>query len=118
MAIHRSTAMAGQRKASLVLYTLEVDYYQISITVPEIVLRDTFLSKIRNSKTLQPDIVEFDRMREYDVRRTLKWLTESIGRLLARGRMEWARKLQRKSLTSGAIDSDAVPRCSRQRKGR
>ena len=48
-------------------------------------------------------------MREDDPRITLKWLTESIDRLLARGRMEWARKLQMKSLTSGAIDSDAAP---------
>ena len=81
----------------------------LSITIPDIVLRDTFLSKNRSSKKLQPDIVEFDRMREDDERRTLKWLTESIDRLLARDRMEWARKLQRKSLTSGAIDSDVAP---------
>ena len=80
-----------------------------SITIPEVVIRDTFLTKIRNSKKLQPDIVEFDRMREDDSRRNLKWLSESIDRLLARDRMEWARKLQRKSLTSGAIDSDAAP---------
>ena len=32
-----------------------------------------------------------------------------IDRLLGRERMEWARKLQRKSLTSGAIDVDAAP---------
>ena len=48
-------------------------------------------------------------MREDETRRTLKWLTEIIGRLLARDRMEWAQKLQRKSLTSGAIDSDVAP---------
>ena len=56
-------------------------------------------------------------MREDDPRRTLKWLTESIDRLLARDRMEWARKLQRKSLTSGAIDSDAVPGAPGKGKG-
>ena len=41
--------------------------------------------------------------------RALAWLTESIDRLLARGRMEWARKLHRKSLTRGAIDADSTP---------
>ena len=81
----------------------------LSITIPEDVLRDTFLSKICNSNKLQLDRVGFDRMREDDERRTLTWLTESIGRLLARDSMEWTRKLQRKSHTSGAIDSDAVP---------
>ena len=35
-------------------------------------------------------------------------LTESIDRRLARDRMEWARKLQRKSLTNGAIDVDST----------
>ena len=65
---------------------------------------------------MQPDIVEFDRMREDDNRRNLKWLAESIDRLLARDRMEWARKLQRKSLTSGAIDSDAAPGALGKRK--
>ena len=48
-------------------------------------------------------------MREDDTRRTLKWLTESINRLLARYRMEWARQLQRKTFTSGAIDADSAP---------
>ena len=47
-------------------------------------------------------------MREDDSRRTLKWLTEGIDRLLARERMEWARQLQKKSLTSGAIDADSA----------
>jgi hypothetical protein len=90
----------------------------LSIAIPEQVLRDTFLSKIRTPKKLQPDIVEFVIMREDDSRRTLKWLTESIDRLLARDRMEWARKLQRKSLTSGAIDSDSPPECSWESKRR
>ena len=56
-------------------------------------------------------------MREDDSRRTLKWLTESIDRLLARDRMEWARKLRRKLLTSGAIDSDVVPGAPGKGKG-
>ena len=58
----------------------------LSITIPEVVLRDTSLSKIRSLNKLQVDIVEFDRMRE-DGRRNLKWLTESIDHLLARGRI-------------------------------
>ena len=56
-------------------------------------------------------------MREDDTRRTLKWLTESINRLFARDRMEWAQKLQRKSLTSGAIDPDVVPGAPGKGKG-
>ena len=68
-----------------------------------------FLTNIHTSKKLQPDIVEFDRMREDDDRRNLKCLTESIDRLFARERMDWARKLQRKSLTSGAVDADSTP---------
>ena len=47
-------------------------------------------------------------MREDDDRRSLKLLTEAIYRLLALGRMDFARKLQRKSLKSGAIDVDAA----------
>ena len=81
----------------------------LAIAIPEVVLRDTFLAKIRNSKRLQADIQEFDIMREDDPRRTLKWMTESIDRLLSRDRMEWARQLQRKSRLSGTIDSEAAP---------
>ena len=81
----------------------------LSINTPEVVLRDTFLSKIRTSKNSQAEFAEFDSMREDDDRRCLKWLTESIGRLLARDRLEWARKLQRKSLTSGAVNADWKP---------
>ena len=47
-------------------------------------------------------------MRDDDPRRTIKWLTDSIDRILSRDRMEWARKLQRKSLLSGAIDADVA----------
>ena len=67
------------------------------------------MSKIRISKRLQPDIVEFDGFREDDPRRNIKWLTESIDRILSRDRMEQARKLQRKLFTSGAIDADSAP---------
>ena len=87
----------------------------LSSTIPEDVIRDSCLSQIRTSRQLQADIVEFDRMREDDDRRAFKWLVESIYRLLARGRMEWARKLQKKSLTSGAIDADSVPGQSGER---
>ena len=52
------------------------------------VLRDTFLNNMSKSN-MQADIVEFDRMREDDDdKRSLKWLTEGIDRLLARDRME------------------------------
>ncbi|MFM7978541.1 MAG: hypothetical protein ACKPKO_04430, partial [Candidatus Fonsibacter sp.] len=43
-----------------------------------------------------------------DPRRTIKWLTDSIDRILSRDRMEWARRLQRKSLLSGAFDADVA----------
>ena len=60
----------------------------LSITISDIIPRDIFFSKSRNSNKLQVDIVDFDRMREDDSRRNLKWLTESIDRLLAGDRME------------------------------
>ena len=47
-------------------------------------------------------------MREGVPRRTIRWLTDSIDRILSRDRMEWARKLQRKSLLSGSIDADVA----------
>ena len=62
----------------------------LSITIPEVVLRGTFLSKIRHSKTLQADTVEFDRFREDDPHRNIKWLMDSIDRILSRDRMEIA----------------------------
>ena len=83
---------------------------RLSITIPEVVLRDTCLAKIRASKKQQADIEKIDKMREDAERRNLKWLTESIDRRLARERMDSARQLQRKSLTSGAIDADSTPR--------
>ena len=80
------------------------------------VLRDTFLSKVRTSKQLQADIVEIDRMREDDSRRTLKWLAEIHRPTISSG-LEWARKLQMKSITSGAIDADSAPGQSDRGKG-
>ena len=64
--------------------------------------------KIRQSKQLQPDIVEFDRPCGSDPRGSLKWLNDCIDRLLSRARMEWSRFVQRKLLKSGAIDVDAT----------
>ena len=81
----------------------------LSITIHEVVLRDTFLSKIRAQKKLQAGVVEFDRMRKDDDQRELQRLTQNNDRRLARYRMEWARKLQRKSFTSGATDVDSTP---------
>ena len=56
-------------------------------------------------------------MREDDERRNLKWHTDSIDRTFARDRMEWATQLQRKMLTSGAIDADSVPGSTKGGKG-
>ena len=67
------------------------------------------MSKIRHSKRLQAHTVEFDRFREDDPHRNIQWLTDSIDRTLSRDRMEQARKLLRKSFTSGAIDADSTP---------
>ena len=89
----------------------------LSITIPEVICWGTFLSKIRSSKKLQADIAEFDRMREDDDRITLKCQRECMDRLLARDRMEWARTLHKKSLTSGAIDADSAPGHSGKGKG-
>ena len=89
----------------------------MSITILEVVLRETFLSKIRHAKKLQLDSVGFNGTREDEERRNLTWLTDSIDRMLARDRMEWARKLQRKTLTSGAIDADSVPGVTKGGKG-
>ena len=84
MAGHRLVALKGDEKLQWFYTRWKLITTSLSITILEPVLRDTFLSKIRSSKKLQPDNVEFDRMREDDDRRTLKWLTESIDRLLAR----------------------------------
>ena len=51
-------------------------------------------------------------MREDDDRRTLKLIASWQEK-----RMEWARKLQKKSLTSGAIDADSAPGQSGKGKG-
>ena len=65
------------------------------------ILCDIFLDRIRPSKKLQADINEFDRMREDDARnKNIRWLTDSIGRLLQRERMLNARALQTKRTQS------------------
>ena len=76
-----------------------------------------FCHRSDDQRNYNQTFVEFDRMREDDERRTLAWLTESIDRRLARERMEWARKLQSKSLTSGAIDADSAAGHSGKGKG-
>ena len=54
--------------------------------MPEELLRDTFSANIRAYKKLQADIHEFDRRREHDPRKTLKWLTDSTDPLMQRER--------------------------------
>ena len=49
------------------------------------------MSRIRHSKRLQADIVEFDRFLEDDPKRNIKLFTESIDRTLSRNRMGQAR---------------------------
>ena len=76
-----------------------------------------FLERIRPSKKLASDIHEFDRMRGDDPSNNLKWLTDSIDRLLQRERMLSARALQTKRIQTGAsltteqshANSDAAP---------
>ncbi|MFM7984152.1 MAG: hypothetical protein ACKPKO_32985, partial [Candidatus Fonsibacter sp.] len=60
----------------------------LTVTILDVVLRDTFRAKIRHSKRPALDLVEFDRMREEDPKRTIKLLTDSIDRALSRDRME------------------------------
>ena len=66
------------------------------------ILCDIFLERIRPSKKLASDIHEFDSMRDDDTNKNLKWLTDSIDRLLQRERMLSARALQTKRIQSGA----------------
>ena len=62
-----------------------------------------FWKEIRPSQKLQADINEFDRMREDDSRKNLRWLIDAIDRLLQRERMLEARVLQTKRIQSGAV---------------
>ena len=66
------------------------------------ILCHIFLERIRPSKKLASDVHEFDRMRDDDTYKNLKWLTDSIDRLLQRERMLSARALQTKRIQSGA----------------
>ena len=66
------------------------------------ILCHIFLERIRPSKKLASDVHEFDRMRDDDTYKNLKWLTDSIDRLLQRERMLSARTLQTKRIQSGA----------------
>ena len=72
------------------------------IPLDDRILCDIFLERIRPSKKFASDIHEFDRMRDDDANKKLKWLTDSIDRLLQRERMLSARALQTKRIQSGA----------------
>ena len=50
----------------------------------------------------------FERVREDHPDSCLNMLTDSVDRLLVSERAEWARALQRRQLTSGAIDAEAT----------
>ena len=69
----------------------------------EIILGDIFLERVRPSKKLQADVNEFDRMREDDLRKNLRWLTDAIDRLLQRERILEARVLQTKRIQWGTF---------------
>ena len=86
------------------------------IPLDDIILCDIFLERIRPSKKLQSDIHEFNRTRDDDPQKNLWWLTNSIDRLLQKGRMLNARALQTKPIQPGApltndnsASSSAVP---------
>ena len=66
------------------------------------ILCDIFLERIGPSKKLASAIHEFDRTRDGDTNKNLKWLTDSIDRLLQREQMLSARALQTKRIQSGA----------------
>ena len=73
------------------------------------ILCDKLLDRIRPSKKLQADINEFVRFREYDPRKSIRWLTDSIDRLLQRERMLNARALQSNIIQSGvSLTGDTV----------
>ena len=66
------------------------------------ILCDIFLERIRPPQKLQLGMHEFDRMRDDDPQKNLRWLTDSTDRLLQRERMLNARALQTKRIQSGA----------------
>ena len=68
------------------------------VPLDERILCDIFWKEIRPSQKLQADINEFDRMREDDSRKNLRWLIDAIDRLLQRERVLEARVLQTKRI--------------------
>jgi len=93
--------------------------------MPEEVLITAFLERIRNSKQLlAPDVHEFDRWELDDPRRTLKWLTDAVERVLSRQRMADARKVQKERMKKdglgldGNMDAKSMRRKARARKGK
>ena len=72
--------------------------------LPEDTQIETFLGIFKTSKKLAPDIHEFNRFDLDDSRRTLRFLTDSIERLMSRERMEAARATQKKRIAGGGLD--------------
>ena len=60
-----------------------------------------FYDKIKTSKVLQIDLREFDRYEEGDPRRTLRFLEQSVERVISRRNLEEARRRQEQRLTLG-----------------
>ena len=51
------------------------------------ILCDIVMDRIRPCKKLQTGLIEFDKMREDDPRNNIRWLVESIDRLMQRDRL-------------------------------
>ena len=83
--------MAVRRQAKMVLQQVETFGDKSINHHPSSCVEGYFLSRIRHSKRLQADIVEFDRFLEDDPKRNIKLFTESIDRTLSRNRMGQAR---------------------------
>jgi len=82
----------------------------VAVIVDQRTLIAAFLSRIRPAKKLAADVYEFDRYRDDDPQRMLKWLTESVERVIARERMLKAREEQKRLLAKpGAALNDAAP---------
>ena len=73
------------------------------VPMDERIVRDIFLERIWPSKKQQPDINECERMREDDSRNNIRWLTDSIDRLLQRERMLSARSFANQAYTIGGV---------------
>jgi hypothetical protein len=92
----------GDEKLQQFYKTWKVITTGVMIPFDDRILRDIFMERIRTSKKLQADIHEFDRMRDDGAKNNLKWLTDSMYRMLQRERRLDARALQTKRIQSGA----------------